>query len=75
MQTELANTINDENIEKLVRTFYPMVLKDILVGLFFVEKLGNDIREEYLVLISHFWAFVALVMSVIQDDPWHHTFR
>ena len=64
MQTELANTINDENIEKLVRTFYPMVLKDDLVGPFFVEKLGDDINsdiwEEHLVLISQFWAFVAL---------------
>lgn len=64
MQIELANTINDENIEKLVRTFYPMVLKDTLVGPFFVEKLGDDINsevwEEHLVLISQFWAFVAL---------------
>jgi len=64
MQTELENTINDENIEKLVRTFYPMVLKDALVGPFFVEKLGDDISsdiwEEHLVLISQFWAFVAL---------------
>ena len=64
MQIELANTINDENIEKLVRIFYPMVLEDALVGPFFVEKLGDDIHsdvwEEHLVLISHFWAFVAL---------------
>lgn len=64
MQTELANTINDENIEKLVRIFYPMVLEDALVGPFFVEKLGDDIHsevwEEHLILISHFWAFVAL---------------
>ena len=64
MQIELANTISDENIEKLVRTFYPMVLADALVGPFFVEKLGDDINsdvwEEHLVLISHFWTFVAL---------------
>jgi len=41
-----------------------MVLKDALVGPFFVEKLGDDINsdiwEEHLVLISQFWAFVAL---------------
>ncbi|WP_295421321.1 group III truncated hemoglobin [Sulfurovum sp.] len=64
MQTELANTINDENIEILVRTFYPMVLDDALVGPFFIEKLGDDIHseawEEHLVLLSQFWAFVAL---------------
>ena len=61
---ELENTINHENIEKLVRTFYPTVLEDALVGPFFVEKLGDDINsnvwEEHLVLISQFWAFVAL---------------
>ncbi len=48
----------------MVRTFYPTVLEDDLVGPFFVEKLGSDITsdvwEEHLVLISHFWAFVAL---------------
>ena len=64
MQIEQANTINDENIERLVRTFYPKVLKDALVGPFFVEKLGDDITsdvwEEHLVLLSQFWAFVAL---------------
>ncbi|MEA1879027.1 MAG: group III truncated hemoglobin [Campylobacterota bacterium] len=64
MKTELYNTINDESIEKLVRTFYPTVLKDALVGPFFIEKLGDDIKsdvwEEHLVLISQFWAFVAL---------------
>lgn len=61
---ELENTINHENIEKLVRTFYPTVLRDALVGPFFVDKLGDDINsdvwEEHLVLISQFWAFVAL---------------
>lgn len=43
MQTVLANTINKESIGQLVRTFYPMVLKDPLVGPFFIEKLGDDI--------------------------------
>ena len=64
MQEALENTISEKTIEKLVRTFYPMVLKDDLVGPFFVQKLGDDISsevwEEHLVLISQFWAFVAL---------------
>ena len=58
MHRELANTINDESYRKLVRTFYPMVLEDTLVGPFFVEKLGDDIKsdilEEHLILISQF---------------------
>ena len=64
MKTELYNTINDESIERLVRTFYPTVLQDALVGPFFIDKLGDDITsdvwEEHLVLLSNFWAFVAL---------------
>jgi len=64
MQEELVNTVSEETIEKLVRTFYPMVLEDPLVGPFFVEKLGDDIDsevwEEHLVRITHFWAYVVL---------------
>ena len=57
-------TINEENIEILVRTFYPEVLKDSLLAPFFIAKLGDDIRsqewEEHLVLLTEFWKFVAL---------------
>ncbi len=64
MKEKLEDTISEKSIERMVRTFYPMVLKDDLVGPFFVEKLGSDISsdiwEEHLVLISHFWAFAAL---------------
>ena len=64
MKEKLEDTISERSIERMVRTFYPMVLEDDLVGPFFVEKLGSDITsdvwEEHLVLISHFWAFLAL---------------
>jgi len=64
MKETLEDTISQRSIERMVKTFYPMVLEDDLVGPFFVEKLGSDITsdvwEEHLVLISHFWAFVAL---------------
>jgi len=64
MTIALENTINDENIERLVRTFYPTVLEDDIVGPFFIEKLGSDISssewEEHLVLLTQFWAFVSL---------------
>ena len=73
MPTELENTINDENIERLVRTFYPTVIEDELVGPFFIEKLGSDITsvdwEEHLVLLSQFWAFVALGDDAYAGHP------
>ena len=73
MKTELYNTISDESIETLVRTFYLMVLGDDLVGPFFIEKLGDDIKsdtwEEHLVLISQFWAFVALGDEAYAGHP------
>lgn len=70
---ELETTINDENIEKLVRTFYPSVLEDEIVGPFFIEKLGADITsdtwEEHLVLLSQFWAFVLLGDEAYDGHP------
>ena len=69
----LAKNINEENIDTLVRTFYPAVLKDDLVGPFFIEKLGADIGskkwEEHLVLLSQFWAFVALDDEAYKGHP------
>ena len=73
MTIELENAINNENIEKLVRTFYPSVLEDDIVGPFFIEKLGSDISsaewEEHLLLLSQFWAFVALDDEVYAGHP------
>lgn len=73
MPRELENTINDENIERLVRIFYPTVIADELVGPFFIEKLGSDISssqwEEHLLLLSQFWAFVALGDEAYTGHP------
>ncbi len=70
---ELETTINAENIEKLVRTFYPSVLEDEIVGPFFIEKLGADISsdtwEKHLVLLSQFWAFVFLGDEAYDGHP------
>ena len=60
----LFTAINEENIEILVRTFYPEVLKDTLLAPYFIAKLGDDIHsdewEEHLVLLTEFWKFVSL---------------
>jgi len=67
------NTINEENIEILVRTFYPQVLKDPILAPFFIEKLGDDIKsemwEEHLLLLTEFWKFVALGYDEYKGNP------
>jgi len=69
----LENTINEQTIERLVRVFYPMVLEDTLLAPFFIKKLGSDIMgekwEEHLVVLSQFWAFVALDDEVYKGHP------
>jgi len=69
----LENSITQASIERLVRIFYPMILKDEIVGPFFIEKLGADISsevwQEHLVLISNFWASVALGDGTYQGNP------
>jgi len=68
-----AKSIDDENIELLVRTFYPEVIADELIGPFFIEKLGDDIKsdawEEHLVLLTQFWRFVALYDDEYTGNP------
>jgi len=68
-----AKSIDDENIEKLVRTFYPEVIVDEQIGSFFIEKLGDDINsdtwEEHLVLLTQFWRFVALYDDEYKGNP------
>ena len=73
MNQELHKSINEENIEILVRTFYPLVLKDSTLAPFFIEKLGDDIQsetwEEHLLLLTEFWKFVALGYDEYTGNP------
>lgn len=73
MSQALQKSINEENIELLVRTFYPQVLKDALLAPFFIKKLGDDIQsqtwEEHLVLLTKFWQFVALGYDEYNGNP------
>lgn len=73
MDQVLHKSINEENIEILVRTFYSHVLKDDVLAPFFIEKLGNDIQspawEEHLLLLTEFWKFVALGYDDYTGNP------
>jgi len=67
---EQAKTVNREHIERMVLTFYRKVLKDDIVGPFFIAKLGDDIESDYwkphIELLVNFWSSM-----ILQDDSYH----
>jgi len=73
INTTLCKSINEENIEVLVREFYSQVLQDSLLSSFFIEKLGDNFKsktwEEHLLLLTDFWRFVALGYEEYNGNP------
>ncbi len=68
-----VNEITKENIETMVINFYRRVLKDDIVGPFFIAKLGDDMTNEYwephLELLVNFWASIALGDASYRGNP------
>lgn len=60
----LENEITRTNIRTMVVSFYSEVLKDDLVGPFFIDKLGPDLTSktwgEHLDILTDFWASIYL---------------
>ena len=73
MNQTLYKSINEENIEILVRSFYSEVLKDTTLAPFFIAILGEDVQnekwEEHLLLLTEFWKFVALGYDEYKGNP------
>ncbi|WP_309497833.1 group III truncated hemoglobin [Sulfurovum sp.] len=59
-----AQEITQENIRTLVMSFYAKIIKDDIVGPFFIAKLGDDMKSEHwethLETIVVFWSSLAL---------------
>ena len=57
----------------MVMSFYRPVLKDDIVGPFFIAKLGDDMTNEYwethLELLVNFWASIALGDTSYKGNP------
>lgn len=68
-----AKEITRENIEEMVMSFYRRVLKDDIVGPFFIAKLGDDMNNEHwkphLKLLVDFWASIALGDPSYRGNP------
>ena len=69
----LNNEVTKENLNKMVIIFYSKILKDDIVGPFFIEKLGNDLNNElwkpHIVLLTNFWASIALGDTTYRGNP------
>jgi len=67
------NEVTKENLNKMVIIFYTKILKDEIVGPFFIEKLGNDLKNEkwipHIELLTNFWASIALGDSTYKGNP------
>ena len=68
-----ANEVTKENLRQMVHLFYTKVLKDEIVGPFFIEKLGDDMKNEHWVphleLLTNFWASIALGDPTYRGNP------
>ncbi len=69
----LVETIDRSSIEKMVRQFYANVLQDEIVGPFFINALGNDMKNdkwyEHLITLDNFWLGLLLEEGRYMGDP------
>lgn len=69
----LADQIIKENIETMVMSFYRRILKDDLVGPYFIEELGEDLDNKYwkphLKRLIDFWASIVMGDTSYKRNP------
>ena len=69
----LESEITKINLRKMVISFYTKVLKDDLVGPFFIDRLGDDlggaIWGDHLDLLTDFWASFTLGDMNYRGNP------
>lgn len=69
----LYDKLTKENINKMVIRFYSTVIKDDIVGPFFIQKLGdkmsNYLWKTHLELLTNFWSSIALGDRTYNGNP------
>ena len=67
------DTVDRGKIEQMVREFYADILKDEMVGPYFVKMLGNDLKNgkwhEHLNTLYNFWMQMMTGESPYQGHP------
>jgi len=68
----LANEVNRDNVSKMVRTFYKMVMADQTVNPYFIMALGNDLESkewhEHYKILEDFWLMLMTGEKVYTRD-------
>ncbi|NOR55724.1 MAG: globin [Sulfurovum sp.] len=69
----LETEVDRANIEKMVRSFYQMLIKDDIVGPFFIQALGDDLKndkwQEHYKLLDDFWLMLMTGEKGYKRDP------
>ncbi|WP_309497948.1 group III truncated hemoglobin [Sulfurovum sp.] len=69
----LHDTVDRGNVEKMVRSFYAMIVQDDLVGPFFVRALGSDMKNdkwyEHYITLDKFWLMLMNGEPGYTGDP------
>ena len=70
---ELQNSITRENLRVLMTSFYEKAIKDKEIGPFFINELGDDIKNkdwvEHIELLADFWLAVLLDEGPYWGNP------
>jgi hemoglobin len=69
----LYDSVDRGKIEKMVREFYALVLKDEMVGPYFIKALGDDLKNgkwyEHLHTLDRFWLLMMTGERGYWGDP------
>ena len=69
----LHETVDRANVEKMVREFYAILIKDDIVGPYFVRALGSDLKNdkwyEHFRTLDNFWLLMMNGDSGYMGDP------
>lgn len=75
----LAETADRGTVERMVKSFYAMIVKDDLVGPYFLKALGDDLSNdkwyEHYQTLNKFWLMLVEGEPGYTGDPFHpHAF-
>ena len=69
----LYDTVDRGNVEKMVREFYTILIKDDLVGPYFIKALGDDLKNdkwyEHFRTLENFWLMLMNGEPGYMGDP------
>ena len=69
----LFDTADRVTVEKMVHQFYAIIIKDDIVGPFFIKALGNDLKNyawhEHLNTLNNFWLMMMNGEKNYWGDP------